>query len=29
MGTQKPGEWATSLIARFEEQVSAFLLFLI
>lgn len=22
MGTQKPGEWANSLIARFEEQVS-------
>lgn len=21
MGTQKPGEWANSLIARFEEQV--------
>lgn len=22
MGTQKPGEWANSLIARFEEQVN-------
>lgn len=21
MGTQKPGEWANTLIARFEEQV--------
>lgn len=25
MGTQKPGEWANSLIARFEEQVNIIL----
>lgn len=23
MATQKPGEWANTLIVRFEEQVSA------
>lgn len=29
MGTQKPGEWANSLIARFEEQVSVKNIYLI
>lgn len=24
MATQKPGEWATGLLARFEDQVSVF-----
>lgn len=24
MATQKPGEWANSLLARFEEQVKIF-----